>query len=299
MREVLFLSGKGGTGKTSLAGAFAVLMDGKVLADCDVDAANLHLLLAPRLVDKGDYEGSKAAQVNPDRCAGCSRCREVCRFDAVSAEFRIDPFLCEGCGACVTVCPADAIDLAPRVSGRWFTAATHFGPLAGAELHPGEETSGKLVSLVKQKARTLAEDAQLERIVLDGSPGIGCPVIASASGVSAAILVTEPSLSGLHDLERILGVVRHFGIPAYLVVNKADLSVELAERLETFAAGHDLPLLGRIPYDEAVLRCLADGRSAVSESRSPAGEAMRAVYQRFLELESGFETASHPTRGEE
>jgi len=301
MTEVLFLSGKGGTGKTSLAGAFAVLMDEKVLADCDVDAANLHLLLAPRLVDEGNYEGSKAAEVNPDRCTGCGRCRQVCRFEAVSAEFRIDPFLCEGCGACVTACPAGAIDLVPRVSGRWFTAATRFGPLASAELYPGEETSGKLVSLVKQKARALAEDGRLERIVLDGSPGIGCPVIASVSGVTSAILVTEPSLSGLHDLERILGVVSHFGIPAYLVVNKADLSLELAERLEAFAADRDLPLLGRIPYDEAVLQCLAAGRSVVNEKHSPAGEAMRAIYQRFVELQSDFETAggeptSHRTR---
>jgi len=305
MREVLFLSGKGGTGKTSLAGAFAVLMKEEVLADCDVDAANLHLLLAPRLVDEGDYEGSKVARVDPHRCTQCGRCREVCRFDAVSSELRIDPFLCEGCGACVTACPADAIGLEPRVSGRWFTAVTHFGPLASAELHPGEETSGKLVSLVKQKARALAESKRLERIVLDGSPGIGCPVIASASGVTAAILVTEPSLSGLHDLERILGVVRHFGIPAYLVVNKADLSVELAERLEAFAEGHGLPLLGRIPYDEAVLRCLADGRSVVNESRSPAGEAMRAICQRFVALQRGFATAggggsaSYRARGEE
>ncbi|MGD9676201.1 MAG: ATP-binding protein [Candidatus Bipolaricaulia bacterium] len=305
MREALFLSGKGGTGKTSLAGAFAVLMKEEVLADCDVDAANLHLLLAPRLVDEGDYEGSKVARVDPDSCTQCGRCREVCRFDAVSSELRIDPFLCEGCGACVTACPADAIGLEPRVSGRWFTAVTHFGPLASAELYAGEETSGKLVSLVKQKARALAEGERLERIVLDGSPGIGCPVIASASGVTAAILVTEPSLSGLHDLERILGVVRHFGIPAYLVVNKADLSVELAERLEAFAEGHGLPLLGRIPYDEAVLRCLADGRSVVSESRSPAGEAMRAIYQRFVALQRGFATASgggsasYCARGEE
>jgi MinD superfamily P-loop ATPase len=282
MKEIVFLSGKGGTGKTSLAGAFAVLMKEKVLADADVDAANLHLLLDPVTEDEGEFQGSKEAIRDAVRCTGCGRCREVCRFEAIDADFRIDPFLCEGCGACVTVCPAEAIDLAPRVSGRWAVSSTRLGPLASAELHPGEETSGKLVTLVRTNAGALARKRGFERIVIDGSPGIGCPVIASATGVSAVILVTEPSASALHDLERILEVVRHFRIPAYLVINKADLSVDLTARVTAFAEAHDLPILGRIPYDPAVPRLMTAGKSAVEDPGSPAGRQMRTLFSRFL-----------------
>lgn len=283
MKQILFLSGKGGTGKTSLAGGFAVLMKSKVLADCDVDAANLHLLLSPEVVAEGVYQGAKEAVVDRDRCTACGKCRDACRFRAVTGDFQIDPYLCEGCGACVTVCPADAISLSLRDSGRWFTATTPFGWLASAELFPGEETSGKLVTEVKRRAVDLGKDDHADWLLIDGAPGIGCPVIASASGATAVILVTEPSLSGLHDLERVLGVVRHFGIPAHLVINKADLSPELSCRLEAFALENDLPLLGRIPYDEAVSARLVEGRSVVEEEGSPAGSAMRAIFDRFME----------------
>ncbi len=217
MKSILFLSGKGGTGKTSLAGAFAVLAKEKVLVDCDVDAANLHLLLAPDVVDEGEFKGSKEAVKDSEACTSCGKCREVCRFHAIDEDLAIDSYLCEGCGACAYICPVDAITLFPRVSGHWLTATTRLGPLASAELYPGEETSGKLVMLVKQKAHELGKQVKAERLIIDGAPGIGCPVIASASGVNAVILVTEPSLSGLHDLKRILGVVQHFRIPAYLV----------------------------------------------------------------------------------
>jgi len=282
MKSLLILSGKGGTGKTSLAGAFAVLADGKVLADCDVDAANLHLLLAPHLVEEGTYQGSKLAVKDADACTRCGRCLDVCRFHAVSREYEIDAHLCEGCGACVTACPVDAIRLVPQDSGRWFTAESRWGPLASAELLPGEEASGKLVSLVKEKAAQLAEAAGAERLLIDGSPGIGCPVIASASGVDAVVLVTEPTLSGLHDLRRILGVVRHFRIPAYLVINKEDLNPAIAARVEAYAAEESVPMLGRIPYDEKVTAAMVAGRSAVEEKDSPAGDAMRRIFGRLM-----------------
>lgn len=285
MREVLFLSGKGGTGKTSLAGAFAVLARGKVLADCDVDAANLHLLLSARTMLEGDFEGGKEAVRDAARCTSCGACRRVCRFQAVDAHFAVDPFLCEGCGACVTACPSEAMALRSKVSGRWIVAATPFGSLASAELLPGEETSGKLVALVKDKARQLAESERLDRVLSDGSPGIGCPVIASIRGATAVILVAEPSLSSLHDLERALGVVRHFAVPAYLVLNKADLCPDLADRVEAFAIDRGVPVLGRIPYDEQVLVCVAEGRSVVEAPTSPAGQAMRVIFERFMDLE--------------
>jgi len=283
MKSILFLSGKGGTGKTSLAGAFAVLAKEKVLVDCDVDAANLHLLLAPDIVDEGEFEGSKEAVKDNERCTSCGECLKVCRFAAIDEDLAIDPYLCEGCGACVYVCPVDAITLSPRESGHWFTATTRLGPLASAELYPGEETSGKLVMLVKQKAGELGKQEKAERLVIDGAPGIGCPVIASASGVNAVILVTEPSLSGLHDLKRILGVVKHFRILAYLVINKADLSEEVSRKIEAFAQEQELPLLGRIPYDRTVTDQMVVGKSAVEDTESPAGAAMRRIFERFTE----------------
>ena len=283
MKNILFLSGKGGTGKTSLAGAFAVLTQEKVLADCDVDAANLHLLLEPQIVSEGVFQGIKLAIKDNDRCIACGKCREVCRFRAIDEQFDIDSYMCEGCGACAYVCPSDAITLSLVDCGRWYTATTRLGPLAGAELYPGEETSGKLVAMVKQKAMKLAEEAELQTLLSDGSPGIGCPVIASVSGVSAVILVTEPTLSGLHDLKRILGVVEHFGIPAYLVINKADLNATISTQIEDFAKRRKLAVLGQIPYDDMVTKMMIQGKCAVEDRDSQAGEAMRDIFSRFTE----------------
>ena len=284
MKSILFLSGKGGTGKTSLAGTFAFLAKDKILADCDVDAANLHLLLDPKITTEGEFEGSKEALKDDAKCIACGKCREVCRFQAIDEDFSIDPYLCEGCGACVHVCPVEAITLSPRVSGHWYTAGSRLGPLASAELYPGEETSGKLVMLVKQKAYELGKEKNAKLLLIDGAPGIGCPVIASVSGVSAVILVTEPSLSGLHDLKRILGVVRHFGIPAYLVINKADLNEKVSKKIEAFAAEEQLPVLGRIPYDRKVTEMMIVGKSAVEDEESLAGAAMSVVFERFTEV---------------
>jgi MinD superfamily P-loop ATPase len=281
MKTILFLSGKGGTGKTSLAGAFAVLSQNKVLVDCDVDAANLHLLLDPEVEETGEFQGSSEAVKDDAKCIDCGECRNVCRFDAIDEQFNIDPYLCEGCGACVYVCPTDAITLKPRISGEWYTAKTSLGPLASAELYPGEETSGKLVSLVKEKANSLAAKVQAEQLITDGSPGIGCPVIASVTGASAVILVTEPSLSGLHDLERILGVVSHFRIPAFLVVNKFDLNDDITLQVEKFAAEKGLEVIGRIPYDPAVPQRMIKGKSVVEDQDSSAGKAMREIHAYF------------------
>lgn len=285
MRQILFLSGKGGTGKTTVAGAFAALWQDKVLADCDVDAANLHLLLNVEEQSSGTYEGSSLAVVDPDRCTGCGRCLKACRFHAISRPIRVDPFLCEGCGTCVTVCPEGAATLEPRTSGRWLVGASRFGPVVTAELVPGEEASGKLVSLVKRTASELAQGISVERMVVDGSPGIGCPVIASTTGVDLAILVTEPSLSGLHDLERVLAVVRHFRIDAQLVLNKHDLSDAMTDRIEAFAGTSGLPILGRIPFDPAVSKAMVRGQSPVEVAGSPAGDALQGIFERFLEHE--------------
>lgn len=274
MNRVVFLSGKGGTGKTTLAAVFAARAEDLAVVDADVDAANLHLIFHPEIVETGVYSGSKVAVRDERTCISCDRCREVCRFGAIDEGLEIDPLLCEGCGACVTACPVDALRLVERPSGKWYVGRAARRPMVGAELYPGEEVSGKLVSLIREKMDDLANREGLERIAIDGSPGIGCPVIASTTGTQAAVLVTEPSRSGLHDLERILGVVRHFGVPAYLVINKADLSEPLAEEIEAFARREDLPLLGRIPYDERVVRALRVGRSPADDPESPAGRAM-------------------------
>lgn len=283
MKSILFLSGKGGTGKTTLAGAFATLTQEKILADCDVDAANLHLLLDPAIQAEGEFEGSSAADRNVARCTRCGKCRTVCRFHAIDEEFQIDEYLCEGCGACAYVCPVDAIRLIPRVSGHWMEAETRLGPLVSAELEPGEETSGKLVMEVKKRAQEVGERLQIEELIVDGAPGIGCPVIASVSGVSAVVLVSEPSLSGLHDLERALGVVRHFDVPAFLVINKADLSPGLTERIRAFAQEQKLPLLGEIPFDPTVTEAMVEQRSAVERGTGPAENAMKEIFRRFEE----------------
>jgi MinD superfamily P-loop ATPase len=284
MKQILFLSGKGGTGKTSLAGAFAALMQDMVLADCDVDAANLHLLLKATPIERGKYEGSKEAIHDRSVCQRCGKCVDVCRFHAIRSTMEVDPLLCEGCGACVTACPEGAMSLRPRVSGHWLVAETPVAPLVTAELLPGEEASGKLVTFVKRRATDLAEARTISRVVVDGSPGIGCPVIASTSGVDLAVLVTEPSLSGLHDLERILGVVRHFGIEARLVINKYDLSPEVTRQLEQLSDREGVGILGKIPYDPAVPKALVEGESVVKYPESPAGSVMRRIVDRVLAL---------------
>jgi len=283
MKRIVFLSGKGGTGKTTLASVFARCVEDVTVVDADVDAANLHLVFRPEIEETGIYRGSSVAVRDDEACTGCGRCREVCRFDAIDADLEIDPLACEGCGACVTACPVDALRLVERPSGEWYVGRAARHPMVGAELYPGEEVSGKLVSVIREKADQIAKDEGSKRIAIDGSPGIGCPVIASTTGTQVAVLVTEPSRSGLHDLERILGVVRHFGVPAYLILNKADLSESLAEEIEAYAGREGLPLLGRIPYDERVLASLRVGRSPSDDPESPAGRAMAEAIAALME----------------
>jgi len=234
MKQLIILSGKGGTGKTTVAAALAHLAAQThrlIIADADVDAANLGLLLAPVTEETHDFTGGQVAAIDPAVCTACGRCAEVCRFDAVrpGTPYMIDALACEGCAACQYECPANAIALHSQRAGQWFIAATHYGPLYHAQLFAGQENSGKLVTLVKQLARLRALDEGADLLLVDGPPGIGCPVIAALAGADLALIVTEPTVSGVHDLERILGVVAHFQVRATVLLNKADLSPAHAE----------------------------------------------------------------------
>ncbi len=281
MQELVVISGKGGTGKTTVLGSFAALVRNKVLADADVDAPNLHLLLAPEKVSEREYSGANLAVVAEDTCIDCGRCEEVCQFAAIK-DRRVDERRCEGCGACAVVCPAQAIAMQPQTTGHVYLSRTRYGPLVHARLLAGAEASGKLVTEVRRLAQEAAHDNDVRLILTDGSPGIGCPVIASLTGVDAALAVTEPTPSGLHDLERVLQVALHFRVPAAVCVNKWDINPELAEKIERVAEGMAADLAGRIPFDEEVAEATAEGVPLVEWGRGAASQAVQALWQKIV-----------------
>jgi len=288
MKQLVVISGKGGTGKTTIVAALATLAEGKVMADCDVDAADLHLLMAPKIGKTEGFEGSKEAILDEEKCIKCGVCKENCRFEAIEERlglFSIDPFRCEGCGVCAYLCPVGAIELRPRVSGYVHVSSTRFGTLVHGQLEPGEGTSGKLVTLVKQRAVELAQFEGHGLIIIDGSPGIGCPVIASLGNATAALIVTEPTLSGIHDLERVLGVARHFRTRALICINKYDLNEAMAQAIEQFAEGQGLEVIGRIPYDDVVTEAMVQGESVVEYTAgSPVTQEIRRMWARLGEI---------------
>ena len=286
MKELLILSGKGGTGKTSVAGAIAALADDKVLADCDVDAADLHLLLAPEIREEHEFVSGVKARVESSICTGCGTCAEICRFDAVSVDeiSAIDPMRCEGCGVCAWFCPEKAIVLEDNRCGRWFLSDTEYGPLVHARLDIGEENSGKLVALVKREARNIAERLDKNLIVVDGPPGIGCPVIASMSGANLVLAVTEPTASGLHDLERVADLAAHFKVPACVCINKWDLNSSMAEKIKDACSSRNIELAGMIPFDEQMVESVVQGVPAVKAGNSPAVNALEQMWEKVREL---------------
>jgi len=293
-RELVVISGKGGTGKTSLLASFAVLAGRSVLADCDVDAADLHLVLSPETRRREEFRSGNEAVIRPELCDGCGTCAELCRFGAVlrdvpdpsgedGARFRVDPHACEGCGVCVSHCPRGAIEFPERACGEWFVSDTRCGPLVHARLQPAAENSGKLVATVRREARRLAEEGDHALLLVDGPPGIGCPVISSVTGASAVLAVSEPTVSGEHDLERVLQLCRHFAIPAAVCVNKWDINPDQTGRIEGRAATGGARVLGRVPYDRSVTAAQLQGR-AVTELGGPAAEAIQAIWERFSEM---------------
>lgn len=292
MKQLVILSGKGGTGKTTVAAALAHLGSKEVpmvMADADVDAANLELVLEPTKLEEHDFWSGKRAVIDPESCTACGVCDTVCRFGAIIAPneerqpssyvYRVEPLSCEGCAACFYQCPEDAVEMKEQLAGKWFRSDSRFGPLFHAHLFAGQENSGKLVTLVKKQGGQLASETGAKLLLVDGPPGIGCPVIAASSGVDMALLVVEPTVSGVHDLERVLSTTEHFGVPALVVINKADLNVKRADEVAAFCHRHDAELIGRIPYDTTVTEAMVRGRPVTAYADGPVSSAIREVWE--------------------
>ncbi len=288
-KELTVISGKGGTGKTTLTASFAVLSKNQILADNDVDAADLHLLLTPQVREAHPFVGGTKATVDPEKCIGCGKCADICHFDSfrfdgpandiVGKTWRIEPVACEGCGLCPRVCPVDAIGSEEAVTGNWYVSETDYGPMVHARLGIAEENSGRLVAHVRNRAGELASELGAEQILGDGPPGTGCPVIASVSGTDLVLIVTEPTVSGVHDMERVLDLATHFGVPALVIINKADLNSEQAERIRTIAEQKHSHVIAHIPFDRAVNDALMDGKTVVQQGKSAATDAIKHAWK--------------------
>ncbi len=278
MKQILVISGKGGTGKTVVTASLAYLAKNNVTADCDVDAADMHLLMRPKIKERYVFKSGATAFVDQAKCTQCGLCAELCRYDAISQGIIVDPVSCEGCGFCHRACPVGAIEMRENESGEWFISDTPFGDLVHARLGIAEENSGKLVSLVRQKAKELADKQQSDWIIIDGSPGIGCPVIASLSGIDCAIVVTEPSLSGLHDADRVIKLAKHFGVQTKLVINKYDLNEDVTKRIVDYCSKDRIPVIGRIPFDKKIVEATVAGKIIIEFTESEAGNEIRKVW---------------------
>jgi len=302
-QELVVISGKGGTGKTSLVASFAALADKAVVADCDVDAADLHLVLQPTILKRTQFSGGKRARIIRESCTGCAKCLTVCRSHAIGRDrdagdgrttFHVDPIACEGCGVCVWFCPVKAIEFAPAINGEWFISETRFGPMVHAKLGIAEENSGKLVTIVRSQAKALAEEKQLEFVLIDGSPGIGCPVIASITGADLVLIVTEPTVSGEHDLGRAAELAQHFGIPTMVCVNKWDLNPEMSARIESRSRERGLQIAGRVRYDRSVVDAQVNRKPLVEYVSNDCASDVRRIWETVARaLRALSETPAH------
>ena len=292
MKELVIISGKGGTGKTSIVAAFANLAKNAVLADCDVDAADLHLVLEPKIQQTTDFSGGKQATIITDKCISCGKCKDLCKFDAirlngpandiVAKTYTVDSISCEGCKVCVEFCPVNAVEFNDSINGQWFISDTRFGPMVHAKLGIAEENSGKLVSLIRREAKQIAEDQKKQLVVVDGSPGIGCPVIASITGADLVLIITEPTLSGKHDLERVGQLAAGFNIPVLIAINKYDLNSEMADQIETEAKQQNMKIVGRIRYDKAFTKAQIMKCSVVEYTSSAVSEDIKSMWRNVI-----------------
>ncbi|OPY04859.1 MAG: Ferredoxin [Syntrophaceae bacterium PtaB.Bin038] len=284
MKQIVVISGKGGTGKTIFTASLASLAKNKVMVDCDVDAADLHLLLSPRVVETHEFRSGKTAWIDPDTCIACGECAEVCRFDAIRRaddHFVVDPLACEGCGLCARICPVEVVAMRENICGQWYLSDTPYGPFVHARLGIAQENSGKLVACIRQKAKELAETRRLDYVIIDGPPGIGCPVLASLTDTNLAVIVTEPTLSGIHDARRVMELARHFRIPAGLVINKWDINPERSREIEDLCAREGVHLLGRIPFSKRVAESLIRAVPYVETADDEVSAAIRAAWDKI------------------
>ena len=266
MKQITILSGKGGTGKTTITAAFVVLAKKAVVADCDVNAPDLHMLLHPEILETREFRGSKIAVIDESKCIKCGICREKCRFDAITQDLTVDPFSCEGCGVCTIICPVNAVTLTERISGYAHISKIKYGFMAHALLNPGESNSGKLVTMVRQNAKLLAEREKSSVIIIDGPPGIGCPVIASVTGMDAGLVVTEPTMSGVHDLERAIQLLRHFNVRPFVCVNMYDINEDNTNKISRFCKENGVEVIGKIPFNPVVTEAMVNGKSIMEYS---------------------------------
>ncbi|SEM04551.1 MinD superfamily P-loop ATPase, contains an inserted ferredoxin domain [Syntrophus gentianae] len=284
MKELVVISGKGGTGKTSLTAAFAALAKGMVLCDADVDAADLHLLTAPKIVERYDFQGGHKAIINHEKCSECGLCRDLCNWSAIDEGFNVAPIDCEGCGVCVYFCPEKAIDFPINTCGEWFISETRFGPMVHARLGIAEENSGRLVTVVRQQATKLAEEKKLELILTDGPPGVGCPVIASIGTATAVLIVVEPTLSGKHDMIRVAELAEQFKVPAMVCVNKFDLNRDETKAIEDTARAGNMEVLEGIPFDPVFTKAMVQGQTLFEyDPRSQTADRVRQIWEKVTE----------------
>ncbi|MGC8979040.1 P-loop NTPase [Caldisericum sp.] len=284
MKEIVIISGKGGTGKTTIAGSFAVLTDKVVVADCDVDAPDLHLLLHPELIETSEFAGSKSAFINKSRCVECGLCKGNCKFNAISEEFSVDTHSCEGCGVCALVCPVQAVEMKEKVSGYSYISKIENGFMSHALLNPGEENSGKLVTFVRDKAKEIAMKENIGKIIIDGAPGISCPVISSVTGTNAGVVVTEPTVSGVHDLKRILELMEHFRVKPFVLINKFDINKDKAKEIEEFCVEKGVEVVGKIPFDPVVTTAMVNGEPVVKFiPQSEVSKEIKRIWKKVSE----------------
>jgi MinD superfamily P-loop ATPase len=288
MKQIVVISGKGGTGKTVLSACFGVLARNAVLADVDVDASNFHLLLRPEIRERHVFRSGQRARIDVEKCTGCGKCLPLCRFDALTEDgegtVSVEPFSCEGCGVCFHVCPEKAVELETQVAGEWYVSTTKYGPLVHARLGIAEENSGKLVTEVRKKARQIAESEKHNLVIMDGAPGIGCPVIASLTGTDLALVVTEPTPSGRQDMERIVDLARHFNIRVACCVNKFDLNPENSGEVERWCKEQSIPVVGKIPFDTAVPESVVQGIPYLEYSSNSSADDIRRMWSSLMEL---------------
>ena len=287
MKEIVVISGKGGTGKTVITASIAALVKNKVMGDCDVDASNLYLLLHPEIREKNDFYAGLIPSIDLGKCTHCGRCQEVCRFEAIKtirSQTVIDLVSCEGCGLCALVCPVQAIQMKENLCGEWYISDTKYGPLVHARLGIAEENSGKLVTLVRQNAQVVAKNNNFELIIIDGPPGIGCPLIATLSGADLAVVVTEPTLSGIHDLERVVKVAQHFGVKTVVIINKFDINLENSAKIEDWCKETNISLIGKIHFDNIITEALVKGLPVVEYSDNTTTKEIKNIWQKINQL---------------